>query len=420
MISALNVTLIVLALVFAYTWFGYPVLLALLAEHAPPPSRQPQTDLPKDSDLPHVNIVIAAHNEAQIIAQRIHNLQALDYPPHKISVYLGTDGCTDTTASIAQEVAAKDDHIQVMEFSQNRGKVTVLREMVSHIRNSANATSPSLLVFSDANTMFAHDAILHLVKSFSDPRVGGVCGRLIFTNTPSEADNAGQALDNPAEEGLYWHLETKLKTWESALDSCLGANGAIYAIRPSLFWESIPVNTIVDDFVIGMKVREQGYHMLYDPSAIATEALPDVGDEWVRRVRIGAGDYQALGFCKACLAPRFGVFAWAFLSHKVLRWVTPHLVIVMGCISYPQCAFAYGNGRAFLDTIPASAVATLLTLLLIAGQTGKQLRKMGQTGRIAHLCGACDHFITMHVALFAGWIRFCSGNMSGTWKRTPR
>jgi biofilm PGA synthesis N-glycosyltransferase PgaC len=374
----------------------------------------------KDKELPHVHIVIAAHNEARIIARRIQNLQMLDYPTHKMDVYLGTDGCTDATAEIAREAASNDDYIKIMEFSENRGKMVVLREIISHIGNTGNAPSSSLLVFSDANTMFAHDAVRNLVKSFSDPRVGGVCGRLVFTHPSPESADIEQALENPAEEGLYWRLETKLKAWESALDSCLGANGAIYAIRPTLFWESIPTNTIVDDFVIGMKVREQGYRMIYDPSAIATEELPVVGDEWARRVRIGAGDYQALGFCKACLSPRFGVFAWAFWSHKVLRWVTPHLVIAMACISFVQCLFAYDSDRGFLDTIPAISVAALLTFLLAAGQTGKIIRKSGYTGFGARFCAACDHFITMHAALFVGWLRFCKGGMSGTWKRTPR
>src|SRR6185503_6079299 len=109
------------------------------------------------------------------------------------------------------------------------------------------------------------------------------------------------------DESVYWKFETWLKTRESELDSCLGANGAIYAIRARLFWASIPPNTIIDDFVIGMKVREQGYRMLYEPRAIALEELPpEVAHEWKRRVRIGAGDYQAIRLCRACLSPSFG------------------------------------------------------------------------------------------------------------------
>jgi cellulose synthase/poly-beta-1,6-N-acetylglucosamine synthase-like glycosyltransferase len=422
MISGLNAILVILVFVFAYTWFGYPVLLALLARYSTPKRGRPRpVASPADTDLPHIHVIIAAYNEVDTIAARIRNLQALDYPNERLSVYLGTDGCTDATASTAQHAATGDARIHVFESAENRGKVAVLRDLISRVRSTDEALAPSLLVFSDANTMFAPDAVLNLARHFSDPDIGGVCGRLIFTSSDPEATTAERADENPAEEGLYWRLETKLKIWESELDSCLGANGGIYAIRPSLFWQSIPTNTIVDDFVIGMKVREQGYRMLYDPTAIALEKLPDVSDEWGRRVRIGAGDYQALRLCKACLNPRLGWFAWAFWSHKVLRWLTPHLAIMMACLSYPQLVIACGYGGQLISLAPALTVATLLSAILAAGQAGKRLRKVGRKrGRMARLCGACDHFVTMHTALFAGFVRFCGGNMSGAWKRTPR
>lgn len=415
MIVALNLILIALALVFAYTWFWYPVMLAFLARNSSTSLRQ---DPVKDAVLPHVHIVIAAHNEAGIIAHRIRNLLALDYPRDRISAYIGTDGCTDETAGMAREAAEGDDRIRIMEFSENRGKTTLLREIVSHIRETEDMENhTSLLAFSDANTMFAPDAIRNLAEPFRHSGVGGVCGKLVFTRASA---GAGVDSENPAEEGLYWRLETKLKTWESTLDSCLGANGAIYAIRPALFWDAIPPNAIVDDFVIGMKVREQGCRMLYEPTAIATEELPEVADEWVRRVRIGAGNYQSLGFLKSCLGLRFGVFAWAFWSHKVLRWFTPHLVIAMACISYPLCVFSLINGKGLLETLPAFAVSVFLASLVVAGQAGRLMRKSGCAGPVARLCGACDHFVTMHLALFSGWLRFCGGSMSGTWRRTPR
>ncbi|MGJ8642171.1 MAG: glycosyltransferase family 2 protein [Luteolibacter sp.] len=415
MIVALNLILIALVLVFLYTWFGYPVLLAFLAKNSSPSLPE---DTATDTVLPHVHIIIAAHNEAEIITHRIRNLRALDYPCDKMSAYIGTDGCTDETAVKAREAAAGDDRIRILEFTENRGKTTLLREMVSHIREAEDIENlGALLVFSDANTMFAPDAMRNLAEPFRDSAVGGVCGKLVFTRV-STAD--GKVSENPAEEGLYWRLETKLKTWESALDSCLGANGAIYAIRPALFWDTMPPNTIVDDFVIGMKVREQGCRMLYVPTAVATEELPEVADEWVRRVRIGAGNYQSLGFLKSCLGLRFGFFAWAFWSHKVLRWFTPHLIIAMTCVGFPLCVYFLICGGGLVEMLPAFAVAVFLVSLVVAGQAGRLMRKWGYEGFVGSLCGACDHFVTMHVALFAGWLRFCGGGMSGTWKRTPR
>ncbi len=409
MIPALQIVLLLLVLIVAYAWVGYPLLLAAAARRT---KTAPGDDsLPPDAALPHIHAILAAYNEADVIADRIHNFQSIDYPAQKLTVLIGTDGCTDQTATIARGAAEGDSRIKIKEFTENRGKVAVLRDLVSSA--STDEAHSHLLLFTDANTMFARDAIRKLVGHFEDPRVGGACGRLVFTH-------AGDASENPAEEGAYWRLETKLKTWESALDSCLGANGAIYAIRPDLFWQEIPTNTIVDDFVIGMKVREQGYRMHYEPAAVAAETLPAVSDEWVRRVRIGAGDYQAAVLCKACLHPRFGAFAWAFWSHKILRWLTPHAAILMAAISYPLAASAWLYGTPLQEALLPVLVAAGLTVFIVAGRAGHLLRRKGHTGRVAQLCSTCDHFITMHAALLVGFIRFLGGNMSGTWKRTPR
>ncbi len=409
MIAAFNTVLLALVLVFAYAWVGYPILLAVAARRAT--SRKAPPSLPPPEELPRLYVVLAAYNEENVIAERIRNLQSVDYPAEKLTILLGIDGSTDGTATVARSAAEGDTRIHVLDFAENCGKVAVLRDLVAGIVPEQEA--PHLLLFTDANTMFAHNALLKLVRHFDDPLIGGVCGRLALTD-------AGSTSENPAEEGAYWRLETKLKTWESSLDSCLGANGAIYAVRPELFWQEIPTNTIVDDFVIGMKIREQGFRVCYDPEAVATEELPAISDEWVRRVRIGAGDYQAAVLCRTCLLPRFGAFAWFFWSHKILRWLTPHMAILMAVISYPLAATAWLRGLPLSSALLAYAVAVGLAALLVAGRVGVLLRSRGRTGRLAHLCAMCDHFTTMHAALMAGSIRFLGGNMSGAWKRTPR
>lgn len=363
--------------------------------------------------LPYVSIIIAAYNEAAVIAERIINLKQLDYPAENIAVYIGCDGCSDATAEAARKAAGDDKRFNICEFSHNRGKVAVLKELVAGAAADRKADDSYLLLFSDANTMFAKDAVNNLVRHFNDAGVGGVCGRLAFVSGES-------ANENPAEEGAYWRMETRLKIWESELDSCLGANGAIYAIRPELFWQNIPENTIVDDFVIGMKVREQGFRMLYDTSAVATENLPQVCDEWVRRVRIGCGDYQAIGLCRRCLGLGFGRFAWIFWSHKILRWITPHIIIVMLIVSWELSITSLLQGDSSLLFMPAYAIAAGLIVFLIAGGAGQILSQRKISGNAAALCSVCNHFLTMHAALFAGFVRFCKGNASGTWKRTPR
>jgi cellulose synthase/poly-beta-1,6-N-acetylglucosamine synthase-like glycosyltransferase len=417
MFSYLNGSLILLLGLFGYTWVGYPLLLLLFSK------RTKRTHLPQaESDAPayHIHIIIAAYNEESVIEDRIRNLQTLDFPQEHLSVYVGTDGCTDATAAVARDAAQGCDNVHIQEYAENRGKVAVLKDLVNMATLSANSSvenASPLLVFSDANTAFAPDALTMLMRHFPDPHVGGVCGRLIFTTT-TEATPGAPPTENPTEEGAYWRLETFLKKNESTLDSCLGANGAIYAIRPELFWHAIPTNTIVDDLVIGMKIREQGFLMRYEPAAIASEEIPDIEDEWGRRVRIGAGDYQAAILCRDCLKPSFGWFAWSFWSHKILRWLTPHILILIGTISYTISIYAlyqksFGSPLAYVAAIGMS-------LMLVAGHLGNRLRRHKRTGLVARVFSISEHFVSMHAALFVGFIRFCRGNMSGAWKRTPR
>jgi len=359
--------------------------------------------VPDEGDLPFVTVILSAYNEEDVIEKRLLNITELDYPAERIEVRVGTDGCSDQTAAIARRVAADHPRIMVCEYQKNRGKVTVLRELVedhdaSLRHGSGEKGTMHLLVFTDANTQFRADALRCLVRHFADPAIGGVCGKLVLSG--------GQP------EGAYWRWETQLKTRESHLDSCLGANGSIYAIRPHLFWREIPFNTIVDDFVIGMKVREQGFRFVYDPDAVGEEALPETADEWTRRVRIGSGDYQAAVLCRRCLGPRFGRFAWAFWSHKILRWLTPHALIALALVCLASVAFLDALGKSV-----ALASGGLVAFCVLAA-VGRGVRR--SQSRILTLPRLCEHFLTMQAALLVGFVRFCRGGLSGSWARTPR
>ena len=278
-----------------------------------------------------------------------------------------------------------------------------------------------LLAFTDANSMFRSGALGALLRHFADPDVGGVCGRLQLVSPTHPCDDAGTLSDKhthtPAyasPEGYYWNWENWLKQKESDVDSCLGANGAIYAIRRELFWSEIPDSTIVDDFVLGMKVRESGRRMIYEPGAVAEEDIPMVSDEWDRRVRIGAGDYQALWLCRRCLVPRYGWFAWMFASHKAFRWFTPQILVLLFAASWLLAWSDTGGVPGIPRTLPLAG----LSLVVAAGAVGAVASKF--RWRALRLFVLCDHFLTMQAALFVGFIRFCRGGLSGSWRRTPR
>lgn len=424
--TAAIVALIILG-VLGYAWIGYPLLLTIFVRPRPDYGVEetgfstgqsgPGSSAAKDcrppergecaphSSLPRVAILFSAYNEEAHIATRLRNLLELNYPRDRVTILVGVDGQEDRTAELAREVAAENCGVRVLAFPERRGKVSVLKDLV--LQAGAEEDAPPILVFTDANTEFQADALTRLTAPFTDPRVGGVCGRLIFVRA-EEHPSAGTA--NPLSEGFYWQWETGLKIRESRLDSCLGANGAIFAIRRELFWREIPGNTIVDDFVIGMKVRERGYRMLYEQRAVAWEALPLTRSEWTRRVRIGAGAFQALHFCRRALLPRYRGFAWVFFSHKVLRWFTPHLLLVLLLAAAALAAGVAGPIAGWM----AGMVLLALALISIPATV------FGGRGERRGLLHLVSHFWTMQAAMLMGFFRFCRGDLKGTWERTPR
>ncbi|MGD0059922.1 MAG: glycosyltransferase family 2 protein [Verrucomicrobiia bacterium] len=369
--------LFVSAVAIVWSYAIYPLLLALVPER-----RYEQTDGPRD--WPSVSVLISVYNEEKHIVTRIENLLALDYPRDKLEILIGSDGSTDRTNELVRTFP--DARVKLHAFEQRGGKPSVLNRLVPQARSE-------LLVFSDANAMFGPDALRKLARHFANPQIGGVCGRLVLRGDDSETD-----------EGPYWKLETYLKTRESALDSCLGANGAIYAIRKS-YWPRIPDNTFVDDFVIGMRVREAGHRVIYDTKAVATEELPQsVGHEMTRRIRIGAGDFQALFLCWRSLVPWHGFYSIAFWSHKVLRWFAPFLMI----------AALISN----VVLLPRPLFGVLLVLqgaFYCLALFGAFLRK-----RKIFLFSAPYYFVTINLALLFGFFRFVTGTQQAAWKRTAR
>jgi cellulose synthase/poly-beta-1,6-N-acetylglucosamine synthase-like glycosyltransferase len=399
----LSISVVLCWVVLVYTWVGYPLMLILVTHGRLPHETSREKNRSVDTEFsPTVTVLVAAHNEEKHIGARIKNLIELDYPENRVTVRVGVDGSSDRTADVARQWASKYAGIRVYEVAERRGKIAMLKDLVAQ-------SDENILVFTDANTEFKPDALYRLVSHFRDSDIGGVCGRIV---------QCGEG-----EFNTYWRMESRLKMMESALDSCLGAHGAIYAIRRALFWDDVPDNTIVDDFVIGMKVREQGFRVIYEPRAVAQEDLPPATHEWARRKRIGAGDYQALSFCRACLLPKYGKFAWMFWSHKVLRWFTPHILMMLFVSSF--CSLCIGllqepvqpyivKPLSYLT--PALLSATLLCVLV-----GRFLRKFESAYKsLLSPLLLCEQFLTMQAGLFVGFIRFCRGDLKGHWTRTPR
>ena len=369
----------------AYTYAGYPALVWACGVAF---GRRKVAPREHAGRLPCVSVLIVAHDEADSIGTRIDNALALDYPRDRLEIVVASDGSRDGTAAIAR--SRRDSRVRVVNFGSQRGKAAVLNEVIPTLASE-------IVVLSDANTMMEPAAVRRMVRWFTDEHVGVVVGRLILTD-PATGTNV---------DGLYWRYETFLKRQDARLNALLGANGAIYGLRRACF-TPVPADTLVDDLVLPLLARlESGCEIVYDESIVAREETPaDLGAEFQRRARIGAGGFQSLATLWPLLSPAQGWIAFTFLSHKVLRWVCPFLLagtLVINLVLADHAIYRVMlSSQAFLYT-----AATLGAIVPGSGAACRLLRMV-------------TLFVSMQAALLVGFWRWIAGVRSGTWQRTSR
>jgi biofilm PGA synthesis N-glycosyltransferase PgaC len=371
-------------LVVSYTYFAYPLILMVLHRF-----RERETFVARKGPRRKVSLVIAAYNEEKVIDAKIRNSLAIKYPKELLEIIVASDGSTDGTNEIVARY--KDQGVTLLDYQDRSGKINVLNRTIPQ-------ASGEIIVLSDANTMYEAAAIEELCLRFSDPRVGGVCGELHLVNPNNNTGGNG--------EGAYWKYEKYLKRLEGEIYSVLGANGGIYAIRKELYVQ-IPSGVIIDDFVIPMKIAEKGYRIVYQPSAYAEEETSQsMGDEFKRKVRIGAGNYQSISLLRRLLLPKYGFLSFAFWSHKIVRWCVPFLLIL--------CFFS----NLFLVSKPwylwIFCMQCIFYLCAVIGFTNEAI------ARNLKLLSIPYYFATMNLALFLGFIRYVRGKQKVTWDKAQR
>lgn len=365
----------------AYTYLLYPALLFLasfLASLRRGPARATAV-----APLPAVSMIIPAHNEERHLAAKLANLAALDYPRDRLEIVFVSDGSTDGTNAILQRAEALGS-VMFLPLPVRGGKSNALNQAVRRAQHA-------ILVFSDAATLFAPDAVTTLVRHFADPRVGVVCGALQF-----EA-----SAESRQTEGLYWRYESFLRLMESRIGVTLTASGAIYALRRECF-VPLSADTLVEDLVVPMTARQLGFRVLYDPRARGTDvAASTVAGEFARRVRIATGSFRALGgLLRGPLDP---VTAFAFVSHKLLRWMLPFLLLGMLVTS-----------AVLLDSALYRALFALQLLFYAWALLGYLFRPRMQGVRFALIA---YYLLAMHLAFLVGFVRYLCGRREIEWRQ---
>jgi biofilm PGA synthesis N-glycosyltransferase PgaC len=327
-----------------YVYAGYPALLAAWATWRPRPIRgsPDPTAVP-----PRVSIIVAARNEARRLPARIENLLALDYPSECRQIIVVSDGSTDDTLAVLSQYGG----VVTALAAPPGGKAAALN------LGAAHATG-DILIFADARQMFAPQALRALVAPLADPAVGGVTGELLLDGeAPRVAGRRGGATrrrgcrdrragtgrgpgrrlglerrDRPASTiadgvGLYWRYEKQLRRLESTVGSTLGATGAIYALRRSLY-RPLPASTILDDVLAPMRAVLEGYRVVFNEQAIAFDlTAADAAAEHRRKVRTLAGNFQILGQEPRLLLPIVNPVWLQYASHKLGRLIVPYALL---------------------------------------------------------------------------------------------
>jgi cellulose synthase/poly-beta-1,6-N-acetylglucosamine synthase-like glycosyltransferase len=303
-----------LILLVFYTYFGYFAIIYAWSKVA---GEQPGRDT-RGTFEPFVSVVIAARDEARHIEDRICNILAQDYPAQKIETIVVSDGSRDQTDKLVQNLAERLTRqdgrtpVRLITLPVPQGKPTAINTGVASAHGE-------IVVFTDARQRFAPDAVAQLVGAFESEDVGCASGELIFEKTP------GSMIAQ--EMGAYWKFEKNIRRLESKTGSVVGATGSIYAIRRALF-RPIPPETLLDDVLIPLTIRDQGFRVIFQSAAKAFDnPSQDFRQEKRRKIRTLAGNWQLLMMNPKLLSPCHNPFFFKFVSHKVLRLLVPYALI---------------------------------------------------------------------------------------------
>ena len=391
------------AFLLAYTYTGYPLLLAVASRLRSRPVRR--ADRVPACGWPTVSVIITAYNEEQALAAKLENTLVLDFPKEKLEIIVASDCSTDRTDAIAGEFAPLG--VRLHRQPQRLGKTAAQNTAVELARGE-------ILLFSDATTLYRPYVLRAMMPNFADPTVGCVAGQLLYVDLAHSSVGRGAR--------SYWSYERFLKQCESRLGSLIGVSGCLYAVRRSAY---VPLyHEACSDFIIATKMVELGLRAVYEPGAVCIEETNDRSDrELAMRVRIITQTLTDLWRHRAMMNPwRSGFYAVQLVSHKVLRYLVPFFLggsLVASPILAPHSTFYAAAWLAQVGLYGAAAVAWALEgggggAQLGAGPRGRS--GAGRRGARLSLLALPQYFVLANAACLIALYKCLRGERYARWE----
>ncbi|WP_437600830.1 glycosyltransferase family 2 protein [Sorangium sp. So ce590] len=364
--------------VLVYTYFGYPIVIGILAR------LWPAQRMEDPSYVPTVTACIPVYNAASYLQAKVESLFALDYPRDKLEVLLYSDGSTDDTVLVARQLAERDPRVKVIVNEARRGKPIGVNTMLG-------VATGEVLLMTDIRQPLVPGALRALMRLLADPNAGCVSGNLV--------------LKGSAGSGAYWRYENWIRLQEGRFRSMVGVTGPIYAIRRADM-SQLPEGVILDDMWVPMRLRLEGRSILFAQDAIAYDDAFGDEREFGRKVRTLAGNYQLFSLLPALLVPFKNPSWFEIFSHKLLRLVCPWALVALLIASTAAWIGAEASGDVSWTLYATRAMfggqAAFYLLAALGGAAGK----LGSLART---------FVVLNAAAVVGLWRFVRGSQKVTW-----
>lgn len=376
------------AAIILFTFVGYGVVITLLARFGSRKMSYPQLD---DEDLPEVTLVVACFNEEDILREKVANSLSLDYPKDKLKLCFVTDGSTDNSVNLLQSL----EGIEVNHSPARKGKIAAINRIMPEIHTSIS-------IFTDANVMLNPGAIRALIHPFQSNLVAAVSGEKVVVAESSDGASA-------SGEGFYWKYESYLKRKDAEWNTLVGSAGELLALRTQLY-EAPEEDTVIEDFVMTVRLAAAGYRVDYAPEALAVETgSANVEEEKKRKIRISAGGIQAISrLPQAWRVDLHPGMTFQYLSHRVLRWTAMPIALVLLLVTGFTLRSQY--------LIYELAAWTQMGFYGLAG-LGYAFRNKSIRIKILHIP---FYFVFMHACVVQGWWRYFKGKQSVNWEKAQR